>query len=201
MNVETQLPSDEALATAAQKGDLESFEALVARHAPRLLGFLCRKVRSRHEAEDLAQQVWIAVYRQLARYDATRPFRPWLFTIARRAAITAWRRSKGEAAELEEHHLVDRRHPGAASAQLEENEGIWAWVRTELSGEQSDALWLMYKQEMSVADIAQTLECSVVRVKVMMHRARKKLAAAFAERPSGAVADAVQAWGSSGDRP
>lgn len=199
--METILPSDESLAAAAQKGDLESFEALVARHAPRVLGLLQRKVQGRHEAEDISQQVWIAVYRQLARYDSARPFLPWMFTIARRAAITAWRRRKAEASELEDHHLVDRRHPGAGVALHEENEGIWAWVRTELSSEQSDALWLMYKQEMSVAEIAQSLECSVVRVKVMMHRARKKLAAAFAERPSTAVADAVRAWGSSGDTP
>ena len=196
--MEQQHPTDEALAMAAQRGDLEAFEALVTRHARRLIGFIQRRGAGAHEAEDVAQQVWVAVYRQLDRFDPARPFAPWLYTIARRATISAWRKQRADSAELEEHHLVDHRHPGAASAQRETDDGIWAWVRRELPGEPGDALWLMYKEDMSVADIAQALECSVVRVKVMMHRARRRLAAAFAERPVEAVAGTVGAWSSRG---
>lgn len=184
---------DAALVAAARAGDMAAFEALLARYERRLFAFLRQMTGHTAGAEDLAQTVWIAVHRNLHRFDTARSFPTWLFTIARNAAISAWRSRKDEALELREHDWVDHAHPGASTFAREDAESIWAFVADHLGAEQRDALWLMYREEMSVRDIARTLNCSTVRVKVMLHRARKKLLKAFSGQPAAGVAGMVGA--------
>jgi len=188
MNREVQR-DDGALVLMAQTGDMAAFEELLSRHERRLFSFLRQMSGSASDAEDLSQAVWIAVHRNLGRMDPSRSFSTWLFTIARNTAISAWRKKKEDVLELREQDWVDRSHPGAAAQAREDAGSIWAFVGDNLSPGQRDALWLMYREEMSVREIARTLNCSVVRVKVMLHRARKKLLKAFAERPVPAVVE------------
>lgn len=185
---------DSALARAAQRGDMGAFESLVSRHEARLYSFLRQITWRGSDAEDLSQIVWIAVHRNLHRYDAGRPFTTWLFTIARNTAISAWRKQKTDALEIQEHDWVDRAHPAEKSFVREESDGIWAWIAANLNAEQRDALWLMYREDMSARDIARTFGCSTVRVKVMMHRARKKLLKAFAEQPAPGIAEIARTF-------
>lgn len=185
---------DAALAVAARSGDFAAFEKLLTRHEARLHSFLRQIAGRGGDAEDLSQTVWIAVHRNLHRYDTARPFTTWLFTIARNTAISAWRRRKDDALELQEHDWVDRTHPGETNFANDDAEKIWSWVAANLSAEQRDALWLMYREDMSARDIARTLGCSTVRVKVMMHRARKKLLKAFSEQPAPAIAGIAQTF-------
>lgn len=193
MNEPLQL-DDAALAVAARDGDFSAFESLLARHEARLHSFIRQITGRSSDAEDLSQTVWIAVHRNLHRYDPARPFTTWLFTIARNTAISAWRRRKDDTLELQEHDWVDRAHPGEANFARDDAEKIWSWVGANLSAEQRDALWLMYREEMSAREIARTLGCSTVRVKVMLHRSRKKLLKAFSEQPAPAIAAIAQTF-------
>lgn len=186
---------DATLAQAAQAGDHAAFEALLTRYEIRLYGFLRQMTRNTADAEDLAQAVWVNVHRQLHRFDPRRPFPAWLFTLARNTAISAWRRRRDDALELQEHDWVDRAHPAAAGSDREEADSLWAWIAEHLSAEQRDALWLMYREEMSMRDIARTLGCTTIRVKVMIHRARKKLLKAHATAPAPTVAVTVKCGG------
>lgn len=185
---ETVQMDDAALARAAQAGDLAAFEHLVSRYERRLFSFLRQITGNTGDAEDLSQTVWVSVHRHLDRFDPSRSFSTWLFAIARNSAISAWRKQKADALELQEHDWVDRAHPGERVFAREDAENIWTFVAENLGAEQRDALWLMYREDMSVRDIARALDCSVVRVKVMLHRARKKLLKAFAEQPVPGVA-------------
>ena len=174
-------PDDGALIRAAQAGEEQGFARLLERHAARLHEFLRPFGRTAVGAEDLAQVAWIAVHRNLQRCDPARPFRPWLFAIARRAAIDAWRRRDPAAGELQDGDWVDRQHPGAALQAAGEAASIWDWVGRHVSREARDALWLMYREELPVQEIAEVLRCSTVRVKVMLFRARRRLATAWRE--------------------
>jgi RNA polymerase sigma-70 factor, ECF subfamily len=88
---------DEALAGLAAKdpgGD--AFRALHDRHSAEVFRFLVRLVGEQSLAEDLLQETFFRVYQHLDRYDPKRPFRPWLFRIARNAALNVLRqRRKG----------------------------------------------------------------------------------------------------------
>src|SRR5262245_44724874 len=74
--------SDEALMTQVIEGSRGSLELLVRRHADALLTFLCRNLRNWHKAEELFQEVFLAVWAKRNQFDAQRPFKPWLYAIA-----------------------------------------------------------------------------------------------------------------------
>jgi len=73
---------DGRLAERHLEGDPQAFGALVDRYQTRLLNFINRSVRDRERAEDLVQEVFIRVFRHLHRFDRTKKFSTWIYTIA-----------------------------------------------------------------------------------------------------------------------
>src|SRR5215469_1407390 len=98
-----QAPDDsdsEALARAARGGDLDAFESLVRRYQRRVYALAYQHLRDPDEAQDLAQEVFVRLYRNLDRYDPTRPFQPWFWRLAANVAATYRRRRPAAAVEL-----------------------------------------------------------------------------------------------------
>jgi len=87
-------PDDEQLMGRVRRGDEGSLGVLVRRHSGPLLSFVTRMARDRAEAEDLFQEVWIAVWVHRASFDATRRFKPWLYRIAANKCADARRRRR-----------------------------------------------------------------------------------------------------------
>ncbi|HEY4659207.1 MAG TPA: sigma-70 family RNA polymerase sigma factor [Gemmatimonadaceae bacterium] len=73
---------DTALVNAYLAGELRSFDVLVERYQTRLLNFINRVVGDRERAEDLTQEVFIRVHRHLGRFDRSKKFSTWIYTIA-----------------------------------------------------------------------------------------------------------------------
>jgi RNA polymerase sigma-70 factor (ECF subfamily) len=73
---------DTALVTAFLMGESRSFDVLVERYQARLLNFVYRIVGDRERAEDLVQEVFIRVHRHLGRFDRSKKFSTWIYTIA-----------------------------------------------------------------------------------------------------------------------
>ena len=73
---------DSALVTAFLGGDERGFSELVERYQTRLLNFIYRTIGDREKAEDLVQEVFIRVYRHLHRFDRSKKFSTWAYTIA-----------------------------------------------------------------------------------------------------------------------
>jgi RNA polymerase sigma-70 factor (ECF subfamily) len=73
---------DTALVNAYLAGETRSFDALVDRYQARLLNFVYRIVGDRERAEDLVQEVFVRVYRHLGRFDRSKKFSTWIYTIA-----------------------------------------------------------------------------------------------------------------------
>lgn len=76
------LLDDSELVTAYLKGGERAFDILVDRYQTRLLNFIYRTVGDRERAEDLVQEVFVRVYRHLARFDRSKKFSTWIYTIA-----------------------------------------------------------------------------------------------------------------------
>ena len=81
--------TDEALMARVQGGERAAYEALYERWCDRCYGFLLRRTGQRLAAEEALQETWLRVYRWRERYDPTRPFRPWLYTLAANAGRDA----------------------------------------------------------------------------------------------------------------
>jgi RNA polymerase sigma-70 factor (ECF subfamily) len=164
--------TDGDLAREARAGSPEAFGELVRRHEAPLLRYLHRVAGNRHDAEDLAQQAFLTAWRRLDRFDPARPFRTWIFTIARRLAIDAWRRRQPA------HELPDDL-PAPPAEDPSVAADLWETARATLGERSFTALWLMYGEGRSVAEISAMTGMSVIGVKVGLHRARRKLAGAL----------------------
>ena len=166
--------SDEELARKAQDGCLQSMEALVIRHQNRLFRFLLVKTQNRSNAEDLMQETFVKAYRKINRFNPKYAFSTWLFTIANRLAVSAWRKYKPTVDEIPE--ITDSAPCPATQTERDDNrENLWELARIALNDTQYTALWLHYGEDLSIVEIAQTLRRTQTGVKVLLHRARKKL--------------------------
>jgi RNA polymerase sigma-70 factor, ECF subfamily len=76
------LMEDSAVVSAFLSGEERAFEELVARYQTRLLNFIYRTIGDREKAEDLVQEVFVRVYRHLHRFDRSKKFSTWIYTIA-----------------------------------------------------------------------------------------------------------------------
>jgi RNA polymerase sigma-70 factor (ECF subfamily) len=161
----------EALAARAAHGDREAFEQLVHRFQRRIYGFAYRYIRDADEAQDLAQEIFLRLYRKLGRFDPRRPFEPWLWRVAanvcanyldrrvpRPAAVDGDDGSGGIAAPPA---LLEETRLGAALSRLPRNYRL--------------VLVLHYQADMPLAEIAGTLGLSEMTVKSRLYRARTQL--------------------------
>src|SRR3954453_9397291 len=93
-HADSQDPADSVLAIAASRGDDDAFAALYGRYAPRIEGYLARLLGDRHLAEDVTHEVFVSALRRLRQDRPPIAFGPWLFRIARHAAIDVHRRAQ-----------------------------------------------------------------------------------------------------------
>src|SRR5947207_12565009 len=109
--------SEATEAARLRSGDPAALALVVSRYQHRLYRYFTRLVRDPAAADDLFQQTWLHVVRQLHRYDAARSFDTWLFAIAHNAAMDLLRRRPGES--LEDHEFeLPAAAPDALSAVL-----------------------------------------------------------------------------------
>lgn len=168
---------------AARSGDSEAFRRIVELYQDRLFTFLLRMVRQHEEAEDLAQEVFVRAWRHLDAYDAKWAFRTWLFSIARHLALNALRRPRAVIVSIEGGG--DEEHPALPLATADASPADQAIAREQrrrltralddLTPRAAMVFTLFYQEEMSIAEIAQTVGMTPGAVKVTLHRARETL--------------------------
>jgi len=167
--------SDEDLALAAANGGRNAFAKLIDRHYERIHRLAWRLTGSRSDAEDVAQEVCVKLATAIKSFRGEATFSTWIWRIAHNAATDFLRQRQRmtptEASEL--MALVDASdaapEPGEAG-----DDGLWAAVR-RLSGQQREAVTLVYGEDMSHAEAAAVMGCSVKTVSWHLHEARKRL--------------------------
>jgi RNA polymerase sigma-70 factor (ECF subfamily) len=193
------LGSDEELLTQFCKGQTEAFGVLVRRYERELYGYLCRYLGDPSLAEDVFQNTFLQVYVKSHQYQAGRPVRPWLYTIATNQAIDALRRQgRQQALSLDQHHeegnegdlqglvqALESRQPGP----LENVQGQELRERIRASVERlpdflRQVLVLAYYQGLKYREIAEILGIPVGTVKSRLHAALVKLQEVWNETPS-----------------
>lgn len=166
-----------------------AFDELMLRYQNRLVTVLEHLVGRRDLAEDLAQEVFLRVYRARKRYVAGAKFSTWLYTIANHAAANALRSMSrrrevnltGRTSDSGGTNMLDKLALAASGAmparQLDKTE-LQEIVRAALHGlneRQRMAVLLNKFEDMSYADIAATMEMSPQAVKSLLSRARVNL--------------------------
>jgi RNA polymerase sigma-70 factor (ECF subfamily) len=165
-----------------------AFEELVERYQHRLVGVMHHLVGSAEEAEDLAQEAFLRVYRSRKKYRPRAKFSTWLFTIANNLASNSLRsrqrkpvvplnvRDSGPLGPRPAERLVQART--AQPAQNLQQQELAAIVRRALEGlneRQRTAVVLNKFEEMSYEEIAEVMNLTTKAVKSLLSRARSNL--------------------------
>ena len=164
-------------------GDTSAFEKVIERHQALVAGTAARMLGSNSDVEDIAQQVFIRVWKSARRYVPRAKFTTWLLKITRNLVFNELRRARRRAQvplqsdpAAEEILLKDETNP-APDASLLENELRQAIEEAimQLPESQRMALVLRRYEQLSYEEIAEVLDLSVPAVKSVLFRARTEL--------------------------
>jgi len=184
----TALDYDAELMLRVRDGDGASFAVLLDKHRSPVVHFLYRMVLNQAVAEELAQEVFLRVYRSRNTYEPTARFTTWLFRIATHLALNFLRDRKDERFQ----HLDDGAG-GATARELRDKcptveqsllqEARFQEIRRAIGllPDKQRAAVLMHKyEEMEYSQIARVLNCSESAVKSLLFRAYESLRARLA---------------------
>lgn len=166
------LLSDEELAADARAGSRSSFEELVHRYSLRLFHFLRPRIGTDQDTEDLVQETFLKVYRNIHRYDSDYKFSTWLYTAAVRLAIGFYRKKRADQPTPESAGTWA--DPQDTLIREQESRNLWNTAKT-LRPDLYQALWLRYMEDLPLNEIAGVMKKSRVHVRVLLHRARLQL--------------------------
>ncbi|HTR35335.1 MAG TPA: RNA polymerase sigma factor [Bryobacteraceae bacterium] len=188
MVTEWALEADALLMAQVCRGDEPSFELLLTRHRGTVVNHLYRMVRDRAAAEDLAQDVFLRVYRSRHRYQPQAKFTTWLFRITTNVALN-WRRDTRRASAcLPLDAEAERRRFEPPDESLAPDQRLMVQDRAReircaldaLPAKQLAAVLMHKYQGMNYGQIAEVLGCSLPALKSMLFRAyatlRRRLA-------------------------
>jgi len=167
--------TDEWLMVQVARGRRESLEPLVRRYASSVLTYIERMVGDHHLAEELFQEVFLAIWRKRKTYRFPNSFRPWLFAIATNRCRQAFRRAKPAA--MQSFEEVTESEPTSSDpspveiAVATETAALVAAAVAQLPDQQRTVLVLRNWNGLSYAEIAQIVGRSEGTVRSHMHHA------------------------------
>lgn len=183
--------ADDALVRAAQAGDLQAFEELVARHRDKIYARAYSMMRNEEDAMDLSQEAWIKGWQRLNQFQGDSSFATWMTRIVINLCLDAIRRQKRQRAESieemdEDSGGVERHMPVVTVNPTERLERAELRARIDeamdkLSPAHRTVLILHEFENMEYKLIAQTMRCSIGTVMSRLFYARRKLAALLAD--------------------
>jgi RNA polymerase sigma-70 factor (ECF subfamily) len=179
---------DASVVAAYLNGRPEAFQELVERYQKRLLNFVYRTIGDRERAEDLVQEVFIRVHRHLHRFDQSKKFSTWIYTIASNLAKNELRNRSRNPLVLfqamkknweadhrplqfeDPHHRPDDLYRKRHLRELVE------WAVAQLPEHHREVFVLRELEGKSYEDIAEITSCNLGTVKSRLNRARNRFA-------------------------
>lgn len=180
---------DAALVRAFLAGDERAFREIVTRYQVRLLNFIYRTIGDRERAEDLVQEVFIRVYRHLARFDQSKKFSTWIYTIASNLAKNELRNRSRNPLVLfqtltqgwdDEERPLEFEDPDARPDDQYRKRHLRELIDkfvAELPPHHREVFVLRELEGKSYEEIAEITSCNLGTVKSRLNRARTSFAA------------------------
>lgn len=158
-------------------GDSDALRQIIDKWKRPLINFFYRSLGSYSESEDLAQLVFIKLYRAAERYEARAKFSTFLFHIARRVLLNEFRRKTRKPVEYidpQDFHYEQSEDP-ETQRRLKEIEELFQLAIKTLPEKHRSALLFYKQQQLSYQEIAEIMKASENAVKTWIHRARAQL--------------------------
>lgn len=160
-------------------GDQEAFQTIYARYYDKVFAIARGILLDSEEAADAVQEIFTLVFRNLNRFDKRSKFSTWLFRIAVNRSIQQARRGKGRRLQVPLSEAHDRAAPVGEEPAF--NEPQIAEAMSRLHPADRAILTLFYWDELSLQEIADSLDCSANAAKTRLFRARERFKALYEE--------------------
>lgn len=173
---------DWAMVRAMADGDVRALNDVYARYGPMLLGFLSARLPTRQLAEEVLQDVMLAVWDNAHKFEARSKVKTWLLVIARNRAINATRRKKLPLIDINQVFDLssDETGPMEAVVRHEEQDKVRAAIKKLPEG-QREVLVLVFYHQLTGPEVAEVLDISEGTVKSRLHRAKENLKGLLAQ--------------------
>src|ERR1700722_7162400 len=189
----------ETEAVRLRRGDPQGMVSLLERYQHRLYRFLLRMVHEPATAEDLFQQTWLRIAENVKRFDPSRGFEPWLFSIARNLTMDYFRRVRPESLD-EPLPSGTSRAETIPAVQMNAVEILMREQRTnrlaramsEMTPIYCEVLTLRFEEEMKLEEIAEVLSVPLSTVKTRLRRALEAMRGKLEHRLPGGE---LPGWG------
>ena len=161
--------------------DEDACQKILNLYKGRIFSYVYRMVRNYHDAEDITFDTFIKCFKALARFDKSKKFSTWLFTIAHNTTLDFFRKNKQQYEYFDEQHGIvdDLAEKVEKKKKMEKIEKALA----KLPPLDRELIILFHKEEYSYQEICEILEIPVTTIKTRLHRARKKLGQLVHEIP------------------
>lgn len=167
---------DRRLIARIAEGDKAAVRVLFGRYHLRIYRFIVRFVKSEAVAEELANEVFMDVWRNAAKYEGRANASTWLLAIARNRALSFLRKRQDEAMdEGAAEQMADSADTPEVAAQKSNKGAVMRDCLSRLSAEHAEVIDLVYYHEKSVSEVSEIIGVPVNTVKTRMFHARKKL--------------------------
>ena len=176
---------DAELVAEAREGSEKAFRKLVERYHPMAFAVVRGVLGSRSDVEDVAQEVFIKVFRGLSGFRGDSKLSTWIYTVARNEAINAARKSNPADASIEDVVLEspEELRPDKLYHRKIRQEEVERGL-SQLDPDYRLALELRYMGEMSYAEISEVMALPIGTVKTYIHRAKIELKRIMSRRQS-----------------
>jgi RNA polymerase sigma factor (sigma-70 family) len=173
-------PNDSEIISSVLNGDQQAYAVLVNRYQNYVFTVAMRFTRSREDAEEVSQDIFIKAYRALADFKGASKFSTWLYTIVNTTCITFLRKKRLEIQSLDNEKVFEVADSidSGFRANLVEQKSRVNMVNNAirmLQPDDAEILTLFYKSEQSLDEIAMILSIEPNTAKVRLHRARARL--------------------------
>lgn len=172
--------NDNELISRVLSGDQQAYAGLVSRYQSYVFTLALRMVKSREDAEEVAQDSFIKAYKYLGDFKGASKFSTWLYTIVNNTAISFLRKKKVEIHSLDNEkvfEVADSKESGMGANMIEQKSKM-AMVNEAiamLNPDDAQIITLFYKAEQSLEETAQILGIEINAAKVRLYRARTRL--------------------------
>jgi RNA polymerase sigma factor (sigma-70 family) len=162
------------------RGDQHAYAELVHRYKDYVFTLALRFCKNREDAEEVSQDIFIKVYRNLADFKGTSKFSTWLYTITYNTSVTFLRKKKMDVKSIDDDHTflqLENQESSFSANQMEQKSRVNHVNQAigKLSADDTQIITLFYKMEQSLEEIGVILGLEPNTVKVRLHRARQRL--------------------------
>ncbi|MEW9835535.1 sigma-70 family RNA polymerase sigma factor [Mesorhizobium marinum] len=172
--------SDHELVARVARGDRAAVRLLFTRHHARVYRFVARQTGSEMMADDIANEVFLEVWRQASAFEGRSEVSTWLLGIARFKALSALRKKKEEwLDDADAAAIPDSADTPEVAVMKDDKASALRRMVNALPEEHRSVIDLAYYHAKSVAEVAEILSIPVATVKTRMFYARKKLGEAL----------------------